>query len=350
MSAVTGAGLATELSLRSAETGRGNGMKRDHVNTNDTIALVPVIEFPGRKLTFDFPAVRVGVAEYAEGPTGCTVFHFPKTARCVVDVRGGSPGTIMAGDGPVDALCYAGGSIYGLESATGVMAELFAQRGYARKFGDIAIVRGAVIFDFPSRTNSIYPDKALGRAALKAARPGIFPLGRHGAGCSATVGKIFDFPDRLESAGQGGAFRQIGPTKVAVFTVVNAVGAIVDRKGLVVRGNLDKKSSRRLPATEILDRRLNEQGPTTGAGAAANTTLTVVITNQQFDPWALTPLARQVHGSMARAIQPFHAWNDGDVLYAITTGEVANPTLDVTALGIIASELAWDAALNCFQN
>ena len=76
----------------------------------------------------------------------------------------------MAGDGPLDALCFAGGSLYGLEAAAGVAAELFARRQYATGWLDIAIVRGAVIFDFPPRSNAIYPDKALGRAALAAAR------------------------------------------------------------------------------------------------------------------------------------------------------------------------------------
>ncbi len=63
----------------------------------------------------------------------------------------------------------------------------------------------------------------------------------------------------------------------------------------------------------------------------------------------LTQLARQVHASMARVIQPFHALEDGDVLYAITTNEVENQTLNHTALGVLASELAWDAVLNCFD-
>src|SRR5690242_14303145 len=42
---------------------------------------------------FPFPGVRVGVAEYEDGPTGITLFHFPERAFAVVDVRGGSPGT-----------------------------------------------------------------------------------------------------------------------------------------------------------------------------------------------------------------------------------------------------------------
>jgi 6-aminohexanoate-oligomer endohydrolase len=347
---VTQAGIAIKPALGSSRAGDEHGTRGDHMTTNDGQTLSPVVEHPGRKLAFDFPGVRIGVAEYAEGPTGCTVFHFPKTARCAADVRGGSPGTIMAGDGPIDALCYAGGSIYGLEAATGVMAELFAERSFARQFHEIAIVRGAIIFDFPPRASAIYPDKALGRAAVRAARPGVFPLGRHGAGCSATVGKAFEYPDQRESAGQGGAFRQIRSTKIAVFTVVNAVGAIVDRTGTVVRGNLDRKSGRRLRAIENVDRHVSERPGAPGASMPGNTTLSVVITNQQLDQAALTPLARQVHSSMARAIQPFHAWNDGDVLYAISTGEVVKPALDVTLLGIIASELAWDAVLNCFQD
>ena len=48
---------------------------------------------------------------------------------------------------------------------------------------------------------------------------------------------------------------------------------------------------------------------------------------------------------MARAIHPFHALTDGDVLFAATTNEVENEALDSVALGVIASELAWDAVL-----
>ena len=52
---------------------------------------------------------------------------------------------------------------------------------------------------------------------------------------------------------------------------------------------------------------------------------------------------------MARAIQPFHTLYDGDVLYATTTNEAANPALDAISVGAIASELAWDAVLGCYD-
>ena len=63
----------------------------------------------------------------------------------------------------------------------------------------------------------------------------------------------------------------------------------------------------------------------------------------------LRQLGRQVHSSMARAIQPIHTPDDGDILFTASTGEVAAEDIDSTALGVIASELAWDAVLSCYD-
>jgi L-aminopeptidase/D-esterase-like protein len=312
--------------------------------SNDTADLVPRTSFDGPELQFEFPGLRVGVAEYDEGPTGCTVFHFPDGASVSTDVRGGSPGTI-GGYEWVNAICLAGGSLMGLEAATGVAAELLAQRGYRLGWMEMPVVSGAIIFDYGRRANTVYPDKELGRAALRAARDGVFPLGPRGAGRSASVGKTFEF-GQGETAGQGAAFREVGPTRLAVFTVVNAVGAIVDRDGTVVRGHLDRPSGSRRALVDELERRLDAGEPT--RPLPGNTTLTVLVTNQQLDRRSLQQVGRQVHASLARAIHPFHALVDGDVLYAATTGEVENETLDSVTLGVIASELAWDAVLRCF--
>jgi L-aminopeptidase/D-esterase-like protein len=284
------------------------------------------------QLTFEFPGLRIGVAEYDDGPTGCTVFHFTGGAMLERDVRGGSPGTFGDLDW-VDAICLAGGSLYGLEACTGVAAELFEQRGYDTGWTAIADVTGAVIFDFGPRENAVYPDKELGRTALRAAREGSFPVGQRGAGRSATVGKTFGL-ELAEPGGQGGAFRQVGETRIGVFTVVNAVGAVVDRDGSVVRGHLAPTGARR-KLVEGIEARVT----------GGNTTLTVVATNQKLDRWLLRQLARQVHTSMARAIHPFHALTDGDVLFAATTNEVENEALDSLTLGVVTSELAWDAVL-----
>jgi L-aminopeptidase/D-esterase-like protein len=48
---------------------------------------------------------------------------------------------------------------------------------------------------------------------------------------------------------------------------------------------------------------------------------------------------------MARAIQPFHALADGDVIYAVSTNQVENPTVESIGLGVVASELSWEAVL-----
>jgi L-aminopeptidase/D-esterase-like protein len=310
-------------------------------SSNDQLQLTPQTDFDGAKLEFDFPGVQIGVAEYTDGPTGCTVIHFPNGAMTAIDVRGGMPG-VSGGYEWCHAICLAGGSLYGLEAASGVHAELFAQRNYALDFESFPLVNGAIIFDFGGRENRIYPDKDLGRAALRSAREGVFPLGARGVGRSANVGSVLE-DDWSEPSGQGGAFRQIGEVKVAVFIVVNALGLIHDRSGQVVRGNRNPATGERLSVSASVQQnisRLESTKPSLG-----NTTLTVVVTNQKLDAQSLTQLGRQVHTSLARVIYPFHTLHDGDVLYAVTTNEVQSK-LDVSMLGLVASELAWDAVLS----
>ncbi|MEE9556491.1 MAG: P1 family peptidase [Candidatus Adiutricales bacterium] len=312
------------------------------MRTNDNTSLKPVTTFSTPVLEFDFSGFQIGVAEYDEGPTGCTVFYFPEGAATAIDIRGGTVGSI--GNHPWNhALCLAGGSFYGLEAAAGVAAEIFIQKNYRYGFNDIARVSGAVIYDYQPRDNVIYPDKELGRAAMRSVQSNVFPLGARGAGRSATVGKGLDF-NQGEPAGQGGAFRLVGPVKMAVFTVVSAIGAVVDRRGRILRGHLDRKTGRRNHLHEILEKNLTSSGPT--EPPQGNTTLTVLITSQKMDPATLNQIARQVHGSMARAIAPFHTIYDGDVLYAVTTNEVEHKSLGRMAFGTLAEELAWDAVLS----
>ena len=140
----------------------------------------------------------------------------------------------------------------------------------------------------------------------------MFELGARGAGRFAMQSGYFGDAARTYS-GQGAAFRQLGNVKVAVFTIVNSLGAVVNRDGTIARC----------------------AAPPCGT-----------ITNQKLPVWALQRLAVQVHTSMARAIQTFHTTRDGDVLFAATTGEVENDKLSVADLGVIASEVAWDAVLS----
>ena len=312
----------------------------------------------GPSLDLDFPALHIGIAEYPAGPTGATVFYFPDKAKIAVDARGGAPGTMNTDylrlgyeEAAMDAVVFAGGSWYGLSAGTGVAEGIKEMRADSGTWQGIAGVVSGIIFDLGERRdNTITPDAALGKAALEAARPGRFPLGAQGAGRMARQGAYFalggGWPTWPES-GQGGAFRQVGPTKIAFFTVVNAMGTIVDRQGRVVRcGQADPA----LACGRISDLMAERAAGTTEASGATgpteNTTISLLVTNQKLPFAALERLAIQVHTSMARAIQPFATEVDGDVLYAATTDEVENPDLGTIDLGVIASELAWDAILS----
>jgi 6-aminohexanoate-oligomer endohydrolase len=232
----------------------------------------------------------------------------------------------------------------GLEAATGAAAELFDRRGHEHvDWNDVPLVAGAIIFDFGGRGNGVYPDKELGRAALRSARPGWFPMGRHGAATLANVGKGH-LTEGSEPGGQGAALREVGDAKVAAFTVVNAMGAIHDRTGAVVRGHRQPDGTR-LPLHELLSR-----GVATEDRPRGSTTLTLVVTNQRVAGRRLAQLAREVHASMARAIQAFHTEYDGDVLFFASTGDAQEPRLATpAALGAIAAEAAWDAVLASYD-
>jgi L-aminopeptidase/D-esterase-like protein len=307
---------------------------------NDNTPLTPRTSFDGaRTLAFDFPGLRIGVAEYDEGPTGCTALIFDKRMISAADVRGGSPGTFMTDAGGGNAICFAGGSLLGLEAIAGVASEIYAENGHRPGWEHIPCVQGAIIFDMAG-PNAVYPDAALGRAAVRAANRHAVPLGPHGAVRAARVGKGPDW-SMGEPCGQGAAFAQAGETKVLVVTVVNAIGAIVDRHGRVVRGHR-RPNGERARIEDLMGL------PSTAPDAPVNTTLTAVVTNQRVGGRDLTQLARQVHASMARAIQPFHTANDGDTLFAVSTYDVTNEALPTLNLGVLASELVWDAVLASF--
>ncbi len=317
----------------------------------------PHVSSDGPALDFDFPSVRVGVAEYEEGPTGATVILFRKPVMAAVDVRGGAPGTVntdllrLGLDGPVvDAITLAGGSAYGLSVATGVANALKEKTADPGNWKNIAVVPAAIIFDLGSRRyNTVTPDDTLGRAALDAVRSGWIPLGARGAGRFAMQGSYFG---DVQHSGQGAAIRRLGAVKVLVITVVNAFGTIVDRDGRVLRcahpatggcGAITERIAAHLAALDAS--KVADGDVATHAGLSANTTITVVATNQTLPHWALQRVAVQVHNSMSRAIQPFGTEFDGDTLFAVSTGEVNDSTVGTADLGALASEAAWDAIL-----
>jgi len=313
-----------------------------------------------RILEFDFPDLLIGVAEYPSGPTGTTVFYFPDGVMAAGDVRGGSTGTVNSDavskgyeQKMIQAVVYSGGSWYGLSAATGVANEIKEIQAEKGNPNFIAGVLGGIIYDVGGRRYSrVTPDDSLGRVAVRNAVAGKFPLGAKGAGRFAMQGSYLAdrSADRFAHwahSGQGGAFAEFGPTKVAVFTVVNALGSVVDRNGRMVRWHRNDPKAENPLIKDVLHTFTAAQSTNLGEnpGPTENTTLTLVVTNQKLPYWALQRMATQIHTSMGRGIQPFHTQHDGDMLYAVTTSEVDNPDLSPIDLATLASELAWDAIL-----
>ena len=304
--------------------------------TNDDLELVPRTTFDGTALDLGLPGLRVGTVEYDEGPTGVTALVFDRPVEFSVDVRGGDVGVMGTTGTHLDAIALAGGAALGCEAIAGVATELCRQRGIdpSRPPG-VPRVGGAVIFDFkgPART-AVFPDVALGRAAVAAAVDGRVFTGARGAGRSARCGGVTqDEPAGLAAASV--------PTpwggQVAVVVLVNAYGVVVDRAGQVVRGN-----GRR--PLDVAGLEAEGQALRAMLTASQNTTLTVVITDHQVSGHRLTMFGRQVHAGLSRAIRPFHTVIDGDVLWTVSTGE-AGPVPTHMALGELATETAWDALL-----
>jgi L-aminopeptidase/D-esterase-like protein len=325
----------------------------------DQSTLSPVLNAGGRVLEFDWPAIEVGTGEYAEGPTGVTVIRFPRRAYAAVDVRGGGPGTVNTDylrlgydAAELDAVVFSGGSWYGLEATTAVASALKDDGIRDGDWNNLALAVGAIIYDLgPRRLNEIYPDKRLAQAAFRAARPGVVPLGAQGEGRFAKTGALFGCN---AYSGQGAAYRQLGELKLAAFAVVNALGVVTTRDGRVAACYRDAGWPLELRTTDLLAHYPASGKPGSPLGVATeqgrrNTTVSLVVTNQKLAPAELQRLATHVHSSMSRAIQPFATEFDGDVLYAVSTGEwqptEGKPGWPTVELDVVAAEVMWDAVL-----
>lgn len=323
--------------------------------------LVPVLNAPSENtLSYDWPMLKVGTGTYEDGPTGVTVFQFEKKALVAIDVRGGGPGTVNApymdlgyNYAELDTIVFSGGSWYGLEAVTAVATALKddgIRDGNAFSLEpNIAMSVGSIIFDFGSRRlNEIYPDKRLAQAAFRAAKTGSFPLGAYGAGRFAKSGGFFGCNS---FSGQGGAYREIDGVKIAAFVIANPYGAITKRDGsLAACYRAEGWPEGTIHTADLMQgfpasRETGKSAAQDEAASSKNTTVSMIVTNQKMDPADLKRLAAQVHTSMARGIQPFATQYDGDVLYAVSTGELEEPKFYSPDLGVLASEVMWDAIL-----
>jgi L-aminopeptidase/D-esterase-like protein len=301
---------------------------------------------------FDFDEFKVGTAEYEKGPTGCTVFYFPKGGHAAIDIRGGAAAVREASSidelntwGYVDAITLAGGSTFGLDVASGVMDEILKLRGNKANFETIPAVPGAIVYDFSGRDNAIYPDNDLGKKAFKKAQSNQVEVGRSGAGRFVTVGKYFG-REFSEESGQGAAFFQDKGLKIFGLTVLNAVGNIYDEKGDIIKGSFDKKTQKHLSIAGELMTGKKSLPPKT----KENTTISILVINADLSRTDLKRIAVMAHTGMAASIRPFHTPWDGDTLFVVSTRSF-KPTKDfeVTDIGTIGAEIMNQAVRNAVE-
>jgi L-aminopeptidase/D-esterase-like protein len=65
-------------------------------------------------------------------------------------------------------------------------------------------------------------------------------------------------------------------------------------------------------------------------------------------PHSLRQFAVQVHSVLAGLIRPYGTAYDGDVLYAVTTQEIADSELDDLGIGLFAADVAHQAFMAGF--
>lgn len=173
--------------------------------------------------------------------TGVTAIICEDGAVGGVSVRGAAPATretdLLSPEKTVEkvnAVVLSGGSAFGLEASCGVMQYL-SEQGKGFKVGKqvVPIVVGASIFDLEYK-NFAFPDKAAGYSAAKNAKENDFSSGNIGAGTGATVGKLLGM-ESAAKAGLGVASVTINGVEVAVISVVNALGDVVDN-GKIIAG------------------------------------------------------------------------------------------------------------------
>ncbi|MDR6974827.1 L-aminopeptidase/D-esterase-like protein [Streptomyces sp. 3330] len=281
----------------------------------------------------DVAGLRVGHAtRHGDGwLTGTTVVLAPEGgAVAAVDVRGGGPGTKETDAldprnvvQRVEAIVLTGGSAYGLDAASGVMAWL-EEQGRGVPVGPepthvVPVVPAACVFDLARGGDfRARPDAATGRAAVEAAAASVpgarVPEGCVGAGTGAVVGPM------KGGIGSASMLLDSGIT-VAALVVTNAAGSVTDPETGVLYGELFQGRAEYPESSvhEAARRRLAEIAAR-NAPPLLNTTLAVVATDADLTKAQAQKLAGTAHDGIARAVRPVHLLNDGDTVFTLATG------------------------------
>jgi L-aminopeptidase/D-esterase-like protein len=182
----------------------------------------------------------------------------------------------------------------------------------------------------------------MGEAAAAAATDQAVEEGCVGAGTGATIGKLFGMARAMKS-GLGTFSMEAGGATVSALVVVNALGDVRDpHTGKIVAGARKSASSHEFEDSEAAMIR-----GAAGGFTRSNTTLAVVATNARLSKVGATKLAQLASLGMARAISPVNTMSDGDMVFALSAGEV-NANIDT--LGAAAAETLAQAILRAVRS
>lgn len=320
-------------------------------NENRREKNVSTIQTGRHNLITDVAGLKIGQAHNERVKTGVTVLLPDQPIRCGVDVRGGGPGTretdALGDSGLIDsvhAIVLSGGSVYGLDAASSVTADLGAQGiGYNAAPPPIPvspIVPAAILFDNANGGDKDWgtepPFAKLGREALQNADQR-FSLGNAGAGFGATAG--------IYQGGLGSVSEKVGDYTVGALIASNPIGSpfmpgtdCFWAWPFEVDGELGGKR----PPSDFQFNSPRDSKLAFMKAAGAATIIGIVATDADLHLRALNRLAAMAHDGMALAVQPSHTPLDGDTLFAVSTG-----TKDVKGLPPVALAELGAAAARC---
>ena len=310
----------------------------------------------------DIPGLLVGHAQDEDAITGCTVLIYEKGAVAGVDQRGGAPGTRETDAlhplhlvTHVHAIVLAGGSAYGLDSASGVMRYL-EEKGVGFNVGvaRVPIVPTAILFDLSIGKSDRRPDAEMGYQACLNATNTPPAEGNVGAGMGATVGKVFGMGQAMKS-GIGTAAMEIGRgVIVSAIMAVNAFGDVIDPEtNHIIAGARSKKigpislGSEDFFANTMEILKTNIGRTVLGFSTRGNTVIGVVATNAKLDKEGATKVAQMAHNGIARTVKPAHTMVDGDTIFTLATGQ---KKANVSIVGAFAAEVVAQAIVNAVLN
>jgi len=289
---------------------------------------------------FTIKDIKIGHYSDTDNGTGTTVILAEKGAVIGASVRGSAPGTretdLADPKNAVEkanAVLLTGGSAYGLDAASGVMAYLEHKKsGFKTKEGVVPIVLGAVLYDLGYKSASVRPTANFGTAACENAVASNNAQGSIGAGTGATCGKMLGKKKTSKSGLGVSAVNLGGGVYVAAIIAANPLGDIYDFK---TNSQIAGLSS---PTTNQIF--LEGLGALMKAGKGENTTIGCIITNAKMSKAQANKLADISHDGIALAVRPCHTMYDGDTMFALSTSKLPCLFDRVLAAGVEATAMA----------